>query len=164
MRKFLLITLTILVLILSACGTDTQKTDNVKDNVIKQKEKKLDASDYVEKLKAAGLPIGNIITYTAETDPNKLLGRPNQYTSKVNFADTRVEQFEESEPIGGTVEVFTNKEDASKRKEYIETMAKEMSMLTQYIYLNGTVLLRIDQDLTPDQATKYAKTLNNIVR
>jgi hypothetical protein len=29
---------------------------------------------------------------TERTDANSLMGRPNQYTSKVNFADKRVEQ------------------------------------------------------------------------
>ena len=35
-------------------------------------------------------PIYEIITYTEKTDPNNLLGRPNQYTSKANFSDIRI--------------------------------------------------------------------------
>ena len=70
------------------------------------------AEAVVERLQAAGLTIGKVIVYTEETDPNDLLGRPGQYTSKAAFTDTRVD---ESDLVatpkwdvarGGSVEVF----------------------------------------------------------
>lgn len=61
----------------------------------------LSAKDVIDKLKSAGLPIDNIIVYTEDTDANKLLGRPNQYISKANFADTTVKQSDDkSDPVG----------------------------------------------------------------
>src|SRR5947209_6998946 len=38
------------------------------------------ATQIVQALKAKGLPIGEVFSYTAENDENKLLGRPGQYT------------------------------------------------------------------------------------
>jgi hypothetical protein len=32
------------------------------------------------------------VVYSAENDPNKVLGHPNGYASKVSFTDSRVEQ------------------------------------------------------------------------
>ena len=38
---------------------------------------------------AAGLPLTDIESYTAATDPNSLLGRPGQYIDKANWSDLR---------------------------------------------------------------------------
>src|SRR6266480_581810 len=45
------------------------------------------ADQILQGLKAKGLPIGAVTTYTAASDPNHLLGRPGQYTDKVSFKD-----------------------------------------------------------------------------
>ena len=104
--------------------------------------------------------------YTEETDSNNLLGRPNQYTSKVNFADNRISQeyVEENDAKGGTIEVFNNKTDMKKRKEYIEQISNSSSIFAQYIYSKGNVLLRLEKDLTPEQAQEYEKIFNQIVK
>jgi hypothetical protein len=39
------------------------------------------ATEVVQALENEGMPIGESKTYTAENDPNELLGRPSQYTS-----------------------------------------------------------------------------------
>jgi len=122
----------------------------------------LTASDYIDKLKEAGHPIGLVVDYTAETDPNELLGRPNQYTSKSNFADTTIEQLDPTDPDGGSVEVFKTKKDAENRKKYIDNIGESMPMLTEYSYINGTALLRLSKSLTPDQAEKYKGTFMEI--
>lgn len=122
----------------------------------------LSASQYIEKLKESGHPIGLVVDYTAETDPNELLGRPNQYTSKSNFADTTIEQLDPTDPDGGSVEVFKTKKDAENRKKYIDSIGESMPMLTEYNYINGTVLLRLSKSLTPDQAEKYKETFMEI--
>jgi hypothetical protein len=49
-----------------------------------------DANEVVQRLEAEGMPIGESKAYSAENDPNELLGRPGQYTSKVIFKDTRL--------------------------------------------------------------------------
>ena len=133
---------------------------------------KLTAEEIINKLKEKGLNIGKIVVYTEETDTNDLLGRPNQYTSKASFEDTRLEQnydneyMEEelrNEPTGGTIEVFANKEDAQARKEYVESVTSSISFLAEYIYWNDYALLRLENELTPTQAKEYETAFNEIM-
>ena len=52
------------------------------------------------------------VAFTADTDPNKLLGRPNGYTSKMSFADSRIDS---DDPIGvepGSVDAGGSVEEA----------------------------------------------------
>ena len=128
--------------------------------------KNMTAEEICNELKNNNNNIGKIVVYTEETDSNNLLGRPNQYTSKVNFADNRISQeyVEENDAKGGTIEVFNNKTDMKKRKEYIEQISNSSSMFAQYIYSKGNVLLRLEKDLTPEQAQEYEKIFNQIVK
>jgi len=125
-----------------------------------------DAAGVVARLKAAGLPIGTVTVYTADNDPNHLLGRPGGYTSKASFADTRVkaDQARSTEAgavdLGGSVEVYADTAGATARADYIGKSEKSMPMLgTEYDYVSGSVLLRLSQVLTPDQAAAYKKAL-----
>lgn len=125
-----------------------------------------DAAGVIARLKTAGLPVGTITVYTADNDPNHLLGRPNGYTSKASFADTRItaDQARSNETgsvdLGGSVEVFSSGDDATARAAYITKSEKSMPMLgTEYDYVSGPVLLRLSQVLTPDQAAAYKKAL-----
>lgn len=127
--------------------------------------KKLNAKNVADQLKTKGLPIENVIEYTEETDVNSLLGRPNQYTSKVNFADKRAKQTDSKNPVGGSIEAFDNQTDARTRYDYVNAIVqKGGSMFAQYLYLNGTVLLRIDGSLTPSQAKEYQKAFAEIMK
>ena len=124
------------------------------------------AAGIVAKLKAAGLPIGNVIVYTAATDPNHLLGRPNGCLSKASFTDTRVDASQAldsssgSVDLGGSVEVFDNAADVQARETYIQAMYKADPMLgTEYGYIVGSALIRLSGLLTPDQAATYGTAL-----
>jgi hypothetical protein len=126
----------------------------------------LDASGVVARLKAAKLPIGAVTVYTAATDPNHLLGRPNGYVSKSAFTDTRVSPADArdtsagSVDLGGSVEVFASSADARARKAYIAAVDKSAPIVgTEYDYVSGEVLLRVSQVLTPTQAAAYQKAL-----
>lgn len=148
------------------------------------------AEEITNKLKEKNSNIGEIVVYTEETDINELLGRPNSYTSKTVFADNRITQpekitmadFEEggtneeetqryilsnNEPNGGTIEVFNNKEDMQKRKDYLSSLMSSgnafLSSDYAYIYSFGNVLLRIDKSLTPAQAQEYEIAFNEIM-
>jgi hypothetical protein len=87
-------------------------------------------------LKGSGLPIGESIAYTAENDPNELLGRPNQYSSKVMFEDTRLNPDPMAKGFdvqnGGSIEVFEDEDDAIARAEYLETVTKSFSFSAEY--------------------------------
>ena len=49
------------------------------------------------------------------------------------------------------------------RKNYIEGLSTT-AMFSQYIYIKRDALLRIDGDLTPEQAREYETLFNEIVK
>ena len=120
------------------------------------------AEQVITKMQDAGLPIDNIIVYDEKTDWNKLLGRPNQYTSKVNFADIRLDQTDPDNPNGGTIEVFENASDLDKRKKHNEMVMEEYPVFTEYLFVKGNRIMRLSYDLTPDQANEYKKVFMTI--
>jgi hypothetical protein len=124
----------------------------------------LSAALVLELLKGQHLPIGRSMTYTAENDPDTLLGRPGQSTSKVNFQDTRLppEGEEFSTDSGGAVEVFAIVDDARRRKEYIEGLGRALPSAVESDYLHGRVLLRLTRRLTPEQAGQYEVVLRGL--
>ncbi|MGW1169691.1 hypothetical protein [Streptomyces sp. NPDC002550] len=107
-------------------------------------------------------------TVTAANDPNHLLGRPNQYTSKVTFTDSRikasdVEGTEKGDvDRGGAVEVFGSPSDAQIRAKYIQTVTKSMPALAEYDYVHGAVVVRVSHYLTPAQAAAYQAAANGL--
>ena len=114
------------------------------------------ADAVVAQLKASGIPIGQTVALTAETDPNKLLGRPGQYTSKATFADTRLPATAApSLDAGGSVETFASQADAVARFDYLKRVTAGNGALAEYDYMHGQALLRLSHMLTPDQAIAY---------
>lgn len=108
------------------------------------------------------------VVFTAETDPNNLLGRPSGYTSKASFTDSRIPEDETlgldegAVERGGSVEVFDSQESAEKRKRYIDGIAADLPFAAEYSYVNGPVLLRVSRVLTPEQAAEYERALAEI--
>jgi hypothetical protein len=100
-------------------------------------------------------------TVTADNDGNHLLGRPNQYTSKITFTDSRIKTTDTQglKPgdvgYGGSIETFTNHDDATTRAKYIQTVTKGVPALGEYDYVHGTSVIRVSQLLTPAQAKEY---------
>ncbi len=119
-------------------------------------------------LQAKGLPIGTYFNYTADNDLNKLLGRPSQYTDKVNFKDTRIgastnQGANISVSDGGSIEVFASASDAMNRFTYLQALSKSGSAIfAEYEYLDGTVVMRISSQLTPTQAAAYQVALKAV--
>ncbi|MFE2071135.1 hypothetical protein ACFXDH_53850 [Streptomyces sp. NPDC059467] len=107
-------------------------------------------------------------TVTADNDPNHLLGRPNQYTSKITFDDTRISADDVTGTDkgdverGGAIEAFGSPADAQARAKYIQAVTKSMPMLTEYDYVHGTVLVRLSHYLTPKQAADYKTATDNL--
>ncbi|MEU4296330.1 hypothetical protein [Kitasatospora aureofaciens] len=117
-----------------------------------------DASAVLAKLTAAVKTVKAGVQVTADNDPNHLLGRPGQYTSKVTFSDSRIKaadiegEKEDSVNRGGAIEVFASEADAKARSEYIQGIVKGMPALMEYDYVRGPVVVRVSKLLTPDQA------------
>jgi len=125
-------------------------------------EKTWNPTQVITALRHASLPIGRVQSYTASSDPNKLLGRPSQYTGKANFKDRRLKAAGFDVDNGGSVETFANRDDAKRRFDYVRAIAKS-PLFAEYDYLEGTVLLRISSDLTPTQAKAYEQALRKAV-
>lgn len=122
-----------------------------------------DARHVVVRLKALGLPIASMKVYTPANDPNHLLGRPGQYTSKVNFRDRRLAASSSFDLLsGGSVEVFATNADAQRRYKYVHAVTQSASIFVEYDYLDGRVFLRLSQKLTPAQAKQYAAALKRV--
>ncbi|MGW3159441.1 hypothetical protein [Streptomyces sp. NPDC001089] len=107
-------------------------------------------------------------TVTAENDPNKLLGRPNQYTSKITFTDSRISADDVTGTDkgdvsrGGAIEAFGSPADATARAKYIQAVTKGMPALSEYDYVHGTIVVRVSHYLTPKQAAAYESATNGL--
>jgi hypothetical protein len=165
-------TLSLVAVVLGACGSSaqTQSTNlSASPGAAVQPSSSpsptatpLDAAGMVAKLKAAGLPIGTVIVYSATTDVNHLLGRPNGYLSKANFVDKRITASAANYlPVGdvsrgGSVEVFKAAAGAQARMKYLQGIDAAMPILgAEYDYVVGDALIRVSDVLTPSQARAY---------
>lgn len=125
----------------------------------------MNASQILEKMKKDGLPIGDIQVYDEDSDPNGLLGRPDEYISKASFLDTRVNDpygdgYIDGEidiDMGGTVETFNTAADAQARAKYIEDVTSSSGIGKMYMYTFCNVVFRVGYDLKPSEAEEYEK-------
>ena len=174
-KRKIIISIILIILVILLLITFYIKINNNTLNVNSNFQNRiLSAEEVLNKLKEKNSNIGTYVVYNEDNDLNKLLGRPNQYTSKVTFEDIRLEQKnklldpnyfsqdEINEPIGGTIEVFNNKEDLQKRKTYVESVSSSISTLVEYSYSNDYILLRLNKELTPSQASEYENIFNEV--
>jgi len=101
--------------------------------------------------------------YTAETDPNHLLGEPNGYTAEATFTDNRISPVDTagvrpgSIQKGGSVEVFADASSATIRQQGLGQLERNAPLPAgEYTFTNGPALLRVSGRLTPAQAAEYA--------
>jgi len=118
----------------------------------------LRAEDVLNALKGAKIPIVEEVTYSPETDPNKLLGRPHQYIGKASWTDARAKGSLPDDRTM-TVEVFASTEDLENRRRYVEAVTKTMSPLAEYQFVHKNALLRLNHTLTPKEASQYESVL-----
>ncbi len=118
-------------------------------------------TDLAEKIDSVKL----VKSYTEDDDPNKLLGRPNGYTSKIAFSDSRISkkdvEYADSDAIerGGSVEVYPDADGAKQRADYLQAIGKSSGLVNEYDYLNGPVLVRVTGNLPPSKAKDYEAAL-----
>lgn len=113
------------------------------------------------RMKAAGLPIKDLIVYNATTDPNHLLGRQNGYTSKDAWVDPATVAAGAGSPsndpggieFGGGIEVFPSVAGAQARLTYLKALQPPIG--DGYDYLAGPAILRLSTYLTPAQAAHF---------
>lgn len=118
------------------------------------------AQGVLDAFTAAGLPLQDVTVYTAENDPNSLLGRPGQYIEKANWNDSR---YPADDPDGAnTIEVFPDEAAMVKRRDYIASVTGDSPMLLQYMQAHRNALVRLDKQITPDQAAEYKRVLETL--
>lgn len=117
----------------------------------------VDATTVATKLKDKVTSITGITTVTEELDSNKLLGRPNQYTSSAWLADSGATPGETGIDSGAVVEAFANEADATARSEYILGVLKKAGPAfgTEWHHQKGNVLLRVSGVLSPGVNSQY---------
>lgn len=138
-----------------------------------QEKRKTDltAEDIIMEMKKRNSNIEQVNVFNEQTDPNQLLGRPNEYTSKIDFKDFRIndEELEQEglNMVGGTIEVFQNETDLTTRRKYIEDMyvmyADFLNTTKEYFVQRGNALMRITYKLTPEQEKEYEDIFNDIM-
>jgi hypothetical protein len=110
------------------------------------------------------------LVLTDTTDPNHLMGRPNEYTSDVRFTDSRVLASDTANQglktgdvqFGGSIEVFPTAADAATRAKYIQTVTQALPAAAEYDFVSGNVLIRVSHYLTPAQAADYQHAVKSI--
>lgn len=120
----------------------------------------LTATEIVETLIETGFSIYDVETYDEATDPNKLLGRPNQYTSKCNAFDKRIKKYSNKDAAHVIVEVFSNEKDCKDRYDYVNSLSA--ALVGQYVYKIDNVLFRVSNDLLPSEAKQYEDAVRAI--
>lgn len=103
--------------------------------------------------------------FTAETDPDHLLGQADTYLSKAAFFDSRIDPGTASGDNGGIqrgglVEVFADEQGAARRMKYLQELGPPFG--EEYLYASGPVLVRVANALTPWQSSEYATALTEI--
>ncbi|MEN8584695.1 hypothetical protein ABFP37_18530 [Burkholderia sp. RS01] len=116
-----------------------------------------DATAVATELRAKVTSITGVTTVTEALDSNKLLGRPNQYTSLAWITDAGGKPGETGTDGGAVVEVFANEADATARSEYILGILKKAGPAfgTEWHHQKGNVLLRVNGVLSPSVNDQY---------
>ncbi|MGW4042965.1 hypothetical protein [Streptomyces sp. NPDC004721] len=158
----------LLLAALTACSSQHSSATATATKAAAAADKPLTASSAFTQLSSTVSSAKLSGTVTEENDPNNLLGRPNQYTSKITFTDSRIKPADVegtdkgAVERGGAIEVFASPEDAQARAKYIESVTKSMPTLAEYDYVHGSILVRVSHYLTPKQAAEYKAAANGL--
>ena len=116
----------------------------------------IDCESVINTLKDGGIPITYFIIYDDNTDPNVLEygERKSLYLQKANFVDDRIEKdYDKMKPLSGTVEVFSNKEDALERQGALKRSRDDKFA---FRIISDNVLIRLSEEYTKEQAQEIA--------
>jgi hypothetical protein len=131
----------------------------------------LSASAVAVRLQTQVPAMNHLVVFTASTDPNNMLGRQGDYTSKVQWRDSRAIHKGEAPyfqsmkslglhpkaadalssagsgvALGGSIEVYPSAAGAEARYRYIVRVNKSVPMIADgYDYVHGTAVLRLSK-------------------
>jgi hypothetical protein len=135
-----------LIVLLIACSRPASTTPNTPAEVL-------------DRFRANGIPIEEVSTYSAATDPTHLLGRPGQYIAKATWRDGRLPARRLPGVEGGTLEIFANEAERANYQNAVVTVTTSATGYTEYRYAKGPVLVRLTHELTADQAADYERVV-----
>jgi uncharacterized lipoprotein NlpE involved in copper resistance len=134
-----IITIIFVILTLAGCGGSQVTTDEIKS-----------------KLSSANIPAESFVIYSADTDPNKFLGKEGQYIAKMDWIDSR----HKGEDNYCTVEIFKNTDDMKARRAYIEAIEKRLPSMSEGVKIEyKTSLIRLNGTLTETESAQYIAAL-----
>lgn len=119
------------------------------------------AAAAVGELVAAGLA-ANPHSSTAESDPNRLLGRPNGYASRTRFTIPGVDASGSGGDVegcdrGGCVERWSDEEAGQARVADISEIGRRLPAAVEYSYVREDgLVLRIANAATPTEAERVS--------
>lgn len=112
----------------------------------------------VSSLKSSGLPVQGVASLTAATDPDKLLGQPGQYSSKIVWKDARAGADE------AAIELFPDAASMQTRLQALQSIPKTSPQYTPYVSGDPArkTLIRLPKGLAPDQVQGYQRWLSTV--
>lgn len=164
-RTIVALTAAALLALTGCSSSDSDTAASGSSSSAAKKPASMDAEQVVKALTGSVASAKPATVYTAESDPNKLLGRPGGYVSKADLTDDRAKPKLEEDAVqqGGSVEIFEDPSEAEDRAKYIADTLKAAKIFgTEYHYVNGGILLRVSGALTPDQAAEYEAALKKL--
>jgi hypothetical protein len=118
------------------------------------KMEKLKIDQVVKTFKAVNLPLGQLEFFTAKSDPEQLLGKPQQYAEKAIWRTT--------EKMVHTIEAFADEADLQARKTAVEAAAQAGTTPAEYVYVHKNILLRIHHEMLPVTAARFEYALKKM--
>jgi hypothetical protein len=145
----------LLALVLTSCGGDDGGGAGGEDNP--------DASAIAKDIESQVDSVTKTVEITEDNDPNDLIGRPGGYEQAVSIYDSRATCDSELDiTCGAKVEVFATEAGAKDRRDYLVNIVSQTGgLLSEYDYLDGVVLLRVNGQLKPSEAEEYEAALKD---
>lgn len=115
-----------------------------------------------------GLPLRTTVVYTAQNDPDALLGRPGGYSSRIAFSDARISASEiagappDAIERGGAIEVFGDPAAAQARGSRLSAPGAGGDLPAEYTFVQGRVVLRLSMILPEAMASAYRSALARV--
>lgn len=130
----------------------------------------------LDKVKSQTPTVGRIYVVTESTDGNNLIGKSGQYQYAGSFYDTRtgykptddngndidISKGNFGATAGGTIEVFANETDATKRGEYLQQFQTGAIQSGAYRVV-GKVVLRVSEDYKASQQKEMLDLMQGVL-
>ena len=147
------------LIVLAGCGgnTDNKPASDSSSSVPKRPTK---AIELAVGLNAKISSITKTVQITEDNDPNDKIGRPGGYTDAAVLYDGTVDLCTKDDfgaVCGASIEIWPSAAEVDERSKFIlKTLKSADGILgSEYDYLNGNQLLRVDGGIKPSLAKKY---------